>query len=371
VNGSKSSSHALIGVLVAVAAGVLAPLMLLFALLGGMMLSGCGQSDASGGDAVAAGQGTANASNASYRAPEHSDDPVAEQVATFMEATANDDSHGYSQNRRGGNPDYDCSSLVYFAVRHAGVAGLPAAPFNTMSEGQALTAVGFAHLTWSGDFHDARQSLKRGDIVVNPTEHTEVYVGGGLFAGARHATPSGTEDGMPGDQGKGADQEIGIGPYLDAGLTQVYRHDPNAKSTPGADGGTASAAQDTAQCDADGASVLNAAAVTNGSVGQAKDAARQLVRQQWPDDADRQYSCLEQLWDHESGWRADAENPGSGAYGIPQALPADKMSSAGSDWKTNATTQIKWGLGYIKGRPDYGTPCAAWSLWQSRSPHWY
>ncbi len=57
----------------------------------------------------------------------------------------------------------------------------------------------------------------------------------------------------------------------------------------------------------------------------------------------------------------------SGAYGIPQALPGSKMSSAGPDWRNNATTQIKWGLGYIKDR--YKTPCGGWSHFQSVG--WY
>jgi hypothetical protein len=72
-----------------------------------------------------------------------------------------------------------------------------------------------------------------------------------------------------------------------------------------------------------------------------------------------QFSCLQSLWNRESGWRVDAENP-SGAYGIPQSLPASKMASAGSDYLTNPATQIKWGLGYIK--DVYGTPCAAWNF---------
>ncbi|WP_372344755.1 peptidoglycan DD-metalloendopeptidase family protein [Streptomyces sp. KL116D] len=84
-----------------------------------------------------------------------------------------------------------------------------------------------------------------------------------------------------------------------------------------------------------------------------------------------QFGPLKQLWQHESGWRWNAKNPSSGAYGIPQALPATKMASAGRDWRTNAATQIRWGLGYIKGRPDYGSPSRAWAKWQSRSPHWY
>jgi hypothetical protein len=70
-----------------------------------------------------------------------------------------------------------------------------------------------------------------------------------------------------------------------------------------------------------------------------------------------QFSCLDPLWAHESGWSVTAENP-DGAYGIPQALPGSKMASAGPNWQTSATTQIKWGLEYIKG--TYGSPCAAW-----------
>jgi len=72
-----------------------------------------------------------------------------------------------------------------------------------------------------------------------------------------------------------------------------------------------------------------------------------------------QWGCLDQLWNRESGWRYNAENP-SGAYGIPQALPGSKMATAGADWLTDPTTQIKWGLGYIKSR--YVNPCNAWSM---------
>lgn len=79
-----------------------------------------------------------------------------------------------------------------------------------------------------------------------------------------------------------------------------------------------------------------------------------------------QFGCLNDIWTRESGWRYNAENP-SGAYGIPQALPGSKMASAGPDWQTDATTQIKWGLGYIKS--TYGTPCDAWAFWQAHG--WY
>jgi hypothetical protein len=71
------------------------------------------------------------------------------------------------------------------------------------------------------------------------------------------------------------------------------------------------------------------------------------------------FGCLLDIWNRESGWVYDAENA-SGAYGIPQALPGDKMASAGSDWETDPATQIRWGLGYIK--DVYGTPCSAWAF---------
>jgi hypothetical protein len=69
------------------------------------------------------------------------------------------------------------------------------------------------------------------------------------------------------------------------------------------------------------------------------------------------FACLYSLWERESSWNVYAENP-SGAYGIPQALPGDKMASAGADWQTDPATQIKWGLGYIAAK--YGDPCKAW-----------
>jgi hypothetical protein len=69
------------------------------------------------------------------------------------------------------------------------------------------------------------------------------------------------------------------------------------------------------------------------------------------------FGCIDAIWSQESGWNIHADNPSSSAYGIPQALPGSKMSSAGPDWENNPVTQIKWGLGYIKER--YGSACGA------------
>jgi hypothetical protein len=80
-----------------------------------------------------------------------------------------------------------------------------------------------------------------------------------------------------------------------------------------------------------------------------------------------QFSCLEPLWERESGWDVTAENPSSGAYGIPQALSGSLMASSGPDWQTDAATQIRWGLTYIQGR--YGSPCGAWA--HEEADGWY
>jgi hypothetical protein len=80
-----------------------------------------------------------------------------------------------------------------------------------------------------------------------------------------------------------------------------------------------------------------------------------------------QFSCLVKLWTRESNWRHLARNPSSGAYGIPQALPASKMATEGADWMTNPETQIRWGVKYIASR--YKTPCGAWAFFSQRN--WY
>ncbi|HLR94020.1 MAG TPA: hypothetical protein VK053_05820 [Jiangellaceae bacterium] len=82
---------------------------------------------------------------------------------------------------------------------------------------------------------------------------------------------------------------------------------------------------------------------------------------------DSEFECLETLWENESGWDHEAENPSSGAYGIPQALPASKMDSEGDDYRENPVTQISWGLGYIEDR--YDSPCSALGFWEENN--WY
>ncbi|WP_315967777.1 lytic transglycosylase domain-containing protein [Planotetraspora sp. A-T 1434] len=91
---------------------------------------------------------------------------------------------------------------------------------------------------------------------------------------------------------------------------------------------------------------------------------RLVTRHTW---SGQQFQCLDSLWTRESNWDHRAYNQGSGAYGIPQALPGSKMGYVAGDWRFNPQTQIRWGLRYIKGR--YGSPCGAWGHFQSHN--WY
>jgi outer membrane biosynthesis protein TonB len=109
----------------------------------------------------------------------------------------------------------------------------------------------------------------------------------------------------------------------------------------------------------------SAPVVPSGNTGDPKQMAlTQMVAYGWDDS---EFTCLESLWNRESGWDYTAANKSSGAYGIPQSLPGSKMASAGADWKTNPATQIAWGLKYIDGR--YGSPCGAWQ--HSENKGWY
>ena len=80
-----------------------------------------------------------------------------------------------------------------------------------------------------------------------------------------------------------------------------------------------------------------------------------------------EFEALEKLVQKESSWNAKARNRYSGAFGLCQSLPANKMRSAGKDYRTNYKTQVKWCSQYIKNR--YKTPKRAWSFWLKH--HWF
>lgn len=97
-----------------------------------------------------------------------------------------------------------------------------------------------------------------------------------------------------------------------------------------------------------------------------RDIAKAMMLKVYEWGAD-EFTCVDKIWTQESNWQWNAENPTSGAYGIPQSLPASKLATAGDDWKTNPATQIKWSLGYIQDR--YGTPCQALTF--RKAHNWY
>lgn len=106
-------------------------------------------------------------------------------------------------------------------------------------------------------------------------------------------------------------------------------------------------------------SVAQGPAVTRSeslSGGDPRDIARALLPLYGFDSS--QFSCLDSLYVSESGWRVDADNPSSSAYGIPQALT--QLHDLPADYMTSAESQIRWGLEYIQS--TYGTPCSAWSF---------
>jgi len=103
-----------------------------------------------------------------------------------------------------------------------------------------------------------------------------------------------------------------------------------------------------------------AAAPASSPSGSPQQVARSIIG-----DAE-QFRCFSHIVERESGWNVHAQNP-SGAYGLVQALPGSKMSSAGPNWRHSAATQIRWGLNYMEKR--YGSPCGAWSFW--RANNWY
>ncbi|MGW7411255.1 aggregation-promoting factor C-terminal-like domain-containing protein [Streptomyces sp. NPDC054863] len=94
------------------------------------------------------------------------------------------------------------------------------------------------------------------------------------------------------------------------------------------------------------------------TVAEVKAIARQIVPA-------GQFQCFSTIVNHESTWNYQAQNPTSAAYGLVQSNPGSKMASVGADWRTNPATQIQWGLNYMNER--YGSPCEAWTFWQSHN----
>lgn len=130
---------------------------------------------------------------------------------------ANDDTHGYSQINRDGDPDYDCSSLVIHCIRAAG--GKMAGATYTGNMLAALKKDGFQIVT---DVSKATgEGLERGDILLTPNKHTAIYIGNGKMAAARIDEVGGIQGKKKGDQ---TGKEICIQEYHDHPWKYVLRY---------------------------------------------------------------------------------------------------------------------------------------------------
>lgn len=163
-----------------------------------------------------------------------------DQIASWAEKIAADDSHGYSQKNRKGDPDYDCSSLVYYAVTQgAGIQLSINYPFSTSNERDVLQAAGFTGNSWDGKDTSV---LQRGDIVWKDG-HTEIYSGNGKFTGAHMNEKNGTglppyPESTPGDQ---TGHEISTENAIPEGMTYYLRSPSKSTSDSGTVSGGASA----------------------------------------------------------------------------------------------------------------------------------
>lgn len=214
-----------------------------------------------------------------------------------------------------GPGSFDCSGLTMDALAQAGIT----VPHNANAQWQRTKGRPVAE-----------NQLAPGDLVfyagadgsLTAPGHVGIYVGNGEIIDAPHTGANVRFDSL-----------IGISGYV--GATDPYTAGPDIGTAP----------------------LLPAGGVAApGILNQFQSFAQSLSNSTW---GVGQFPYLNLLWERESGWNPAATNPISGAFGIPQALPAVKMASAGLDWVTDPYTQIIWGIGYI--HAAYGTPQAAWA----------
>jgi hypothetical protein len=183
---------------------------------------------------------------------------------------------------------------------------------------------------------------------------TGASVAGGIFSGDTTLTPAAADLASTSSQGSSASDPTaspdatGADAKSDADLQQRPRRSVASRSSRRTDATKATALSMSA-----GSAVTRSEKL---SEGDPRDIARALLPS-YGFSSD-QFTCLDSLYVSESGWRVDADNPSSSAYGIPQALT--ELHDLPADYMTSAESQLRWGLEYI--RDTYGTPCSAWSF---------
>lgn len=142
-----------------------------------------------------------------------------EDALKWAKNIADDESHGYAQDNRWG-PDYDCSSFVYSAFRIGGGFDLPVNSGYTGTMINDFTNIGF---TWLPGIGNQSSDCKRGDILLNITDHVEIYLGNQQNIGAHINEWGGTTNGQPGDQ---TGDEISITGYYSYPWDGILRYNP-------------------------------------------------------------------------------------------------------------------------------------------------
>jgi len=139
-----------------------------------------------------------------------------ESAVTWAIGIAADNSHGYSQQNRWGNPDYDCSSFVISAYEQAGVPVKSKGATYTGNMRSVFKRCGFVEVPLS--------NLQRGDVLLNERDHTALYIGGSQIVHAR----SSEGNSIPGD---GSGNEIRVQSYYNGNWDCVLRYVDNGSST--------------------------------------------------------------------------------------------------------------------------------------------
>lgn len=274
---------------------------------------------------------------------------------------------------------FDCSGLVQWSYKQAGIS-IPRVAADQQKFAKQIdpSKVAPGDLLFLGNpAHHVMMSIGNGKVIEAPQTGEDVKiinfpassatsVGrilGGVNPGAAF-NPNSTAGGDSGDvtgQTAGATSASFLGDLFSTSSAQTLMGALGAMGGAGAPSTTGSAQSGGGTGKGGNVNVPNAPTSVSGNQALGK---RMAAQRGW---SGKEWNALYALWMQESGWRTNAKNPDSGAYGIPQSLPANKMASVGKDYLTNPVTQIKWGLDYIAGR--YHDPLGAMA--HEKAYNWY
>lgn len=153
---------------------------------------------------------------------------IVDKAVAYAVNIANDNSHGYDQAHRWGEPDYDCSALVIDSYEKAGLKVKEAGASYTGDMMKSFVKAGFNNVT-AGVNRTTAEGLKAGDVLLTPGKHTAMYIGDGKLVQASINEKRTTKGGKPGDQ---TGKEIAVRSYYDFPWSYVLRYPEAATPTP-------------------------------------------------------------------------------------------------------------------------------------------